>query len=437
MQSARFLPFAFRAFPTFSLVTLFALIAAITQTTTGQSVTVLYTFQGGTDGGYPSNVLADESGNLYGSAITDGDLGCFPPHGCGTVFELNSSGGFSVLHTFSDVHDGVDPNGIFVRDSEGNLYGSSAFGGEGPCSNSQLGGGCGTIFKIDPSGQETVLYKFTGGADGANPAPGLLLDKVGNLYGVAYVGGITGDGTVFRLDPTGKFELLHEFTGAPDGALPNGNLIADDEGSLYGTTIGGGNGGGCFTINTFGCGTVFKLDSTGKETVLYRFNNRGDGFNPNGPLARDVQGILYGTTSSGGSEYCFNDGGYGCGTLFKIDTAGKFSVLYRFTGGPVGINPFWGLLIDAAGNLYGTTGAGGIDALGCFTGNSYGCGAVYKRDAAGKMVSLYQFPAGPQGAFPASLSFGSNGNLYGITQGGGNTGCLGNSGCGIIYEMSH
>jgi uncharacterized repeat protein (TIGR03803 family) len=186
----------------------------------------------------------------------------------------------------------------------------------------------------------TVLYSFAGGADGANPYAGLFRDASGNLYGTTYGGGASGLGTVFKVDTTGNETVLYSFIGGTDGKYPTGGLVRDASGNLYGTTHAGGS---------FFDGTVFKLDTNDKETVLHSFNIAGDGYYPLAGLIRDPSGNLYGTT-----EY---------NSLFKVDTNNKETVLHSFTGTD-GNTPLGGLVRDAAGNLYGTTSAGGAHSYG-------------------------------------------------------------------------
>ena len=242
----------------------------------------------------------------------------------------------SVLHSFAGRIDGTEPlfSGV-IRDPAGNLYGTTYSGGT---SN------YGTVFKIDTSGNETVLYSFTGRADGRTPYAGLVRDQAGRLYGTTYNGGLrtamctSGCGVVFEVNANGQEKVLHYFTGGADGALPIGGLIRDEAGNLYGTTQMGG---------ASGSGTVFKLDATGVETVLYSFAGVPDGQYPFAGLIRDSAGNLYGTTSNGGA--------IGFGTVFKLDAAGHETVLYSFTGGSDGGSPQAPLLRDKNGNLYGTT----------------------------------------------------------------------------------
>ena len=207
----------------------------------------------------------------------------------------------------------------------------------------------------------TVLYSFTGGADGANPQAGLIRDQAGNLYGTASY-------TVFKVDRAGNETVLYSFAGIPDVAA---GLVEDSEGNLYGATGAGGDLN-CNAPN--GCGTVFKLDSAGKLTVLYTFTGDTDGMGPHATLVRDSSGNLYGTTTDGGDPNC--QAPYGCGTVFKLDKTGKEKVLFRFTGGADGALPS-ALFRDEEDNLFGTTTYGGD--LSCVLYQYIpGCGTVFK-----------------------------------------------------------
>jgi uncharacterized repeat protein (TIGR03803 family) len=226
----------------------------------------------------------------------------------------------------------------------------------------------GKVFKLDTDGKETVLHTFSGGTDGAIASAGLIRDSAGDLYGTTSGGGDSGSsGVVYKVSRTGKFSVLHSFSGA-DGSGPGmGHLILDSAGNLYGTTQAGG---------AFSSGVVFKLDPAGKETVLYGFKGGEDWGHPTMPLVRDAAGNLYGTTYYGGGYFACG-GEAGCGTVFKVDTAGKEIVLHRFSSGKDGANPLQGLVADSAGNLYGTTQWGGDPNIQC--GNTTtGCGTVFK-----------------------------------------------------------
>ena len=313
-----------------------------------------------------AGLLRDAAGNLYGTTVLGGDTKCYSL-GCGTVFKLDSSGRETVLHKFAGEPNGMDPESTLARDSAGSLYGTTPVGP-------------GTIFKIDTTGKTTTLYRFSGGSDGCFPAPGVILDTAGNLYGVTVQGGAaycnSGYGVVFELDTTGKLTVLHTFGGG-DGAYPSSVLRFDSAGNLYGTTSAGGSSTTCGG----GCGAVFELapnaDMSWTESVLYSFcsvNACADGEEPNGgPLARDAAGNLYGTTYFGGAFRC---NGSGCGTVFKLDTTGTLTTLHSFTGGADGAFPPAGVIMDKAGTLYGTT-AGGGDRK-CAIGNGDGCGVIFE-----------------------------------------------------------
>lgn len=243
----------------------------------------------------------------------------------------------TVLYTFTGQADGGQPLAGVSLDPAGNVYGTTPIGGDfgGDCTD---GTGCGVAFKIDPRGHETVLHAFTGGADGAQPsAAGLLRDSSGVLYGTADGGGAYGAGVVYKLSPSPTFcptafcpwneSVLYSFGSiSGDGISPYGSLIRDVEGNLYGTTQYGG-GTGC---GGRGCGTVFKVDPQGNETVLYSFQGPpGDGYYPFGTLLRDGEGNLYGTTYAGGSGSCSYGAIVGCGIVFKIDTSGNESIIHN------------------------------------------------------------------------------------------------------------
>ncbi|HWY58129.1 MAG TPA: choice-of-anchor tandem repeat GloVer-containing protein [Terriglobales bacterium] len=375
-----------------------------------QTFKVLYDFTNGTDGGVANTTLVrDPAGNLYGTTEEGGDINssnCNPPQGCGTIFKIDTHGKETVLYDFENSPDAAFPSAGLVRDQKGNLYGTTFLGGT---SNN------GAIFRLGTTGKETVLYSFTGGRDGGDPMASLILDSNGNLYGTTYTGGdlscrvgeMNGCGVVFKLSKAGKLTVLHRFHGT-DGADPLAGVVRDEAGNLYGTTTAGGSA----TCNG-GCGTVFKLNQAGKETVLHTFT-LGDGATPmRGSLIRDRAGNLYGTTQWGGDLSC-GGGGIGCGTVFKLDKTGKETVLYKFKLGTDGGLPAGGLVRDPAGNFYGTTSLGG--QLSCNGGD--GCGTVFKLDKAGKETALYDFTNGSDGAFPeATLVRDPFGNLYGTTEG--------------------
>jgi uncharacterized repeat protein (TIGR03803 family) len=322
--------------------------------------TVLYSFTGTKgDGAYPfAALVGDAGGNVYGTTEFGGDLACNPPNGCGTVFKWDRAGKETVLHSFlGSPEDGSVPESGLVLDARGNLYGTTPYGGAFDM---------GTVFKVDTTNHETVRWSFSGGADGGNPTSVLVLDGQGNLYGTTRNGGVHGDGTVFKVDTSGNETVLYSFRGGADGSSPRGSLVWDAQGNLYGHTKSGG---------VHGNGTLFKLDvSTLIETVLYSFAGGADGDWP-GDIVLDAQGSLYGTTQLGGDLAC--NAPNGCGTAFKLDATGAMTVLYSFSGTAGDGETPGGLIRDAQGNLYGGTLAGGDPACTVVTGTE-GCGTLFK-----------------------------------------------------------
>jgi uncharacterized repeat protein (TIGR03803 family) len=356
---------------------------------------------------------------------------------------------FTVLYTFGgSSNDGIGPNGV-IRDTAGNLYGTTFGGGfAGDCPHGTFITGCGTVFKLSPTGAETVLYRFTGGEDGGLSTAGLIQDAVGNLYGTTKFGGQFSDscyqyssdyggcGVVFKLSPRGTETVLHLFTGGADGGNPVAGLVRDAAGNLYGTSVLGGGIAttACNPPNGNGCGVVFKLSSAGAETVLHSFTGGEDGAGP-GELIEDAAGNLYGTTFGGGSGY---------GVVFELircdsEPSGyEFKVLYSFKGGADGANPAAGLIRDAVGNLYGTTQSGGHQSSACNLGNGGigTCGVVFKLSPAGTETVLYRFTGGADGGNPvAGLVRDAAGNLHGTNEFAGDSTCFSPYGCGVVFEL--
>jgi uncharacterized repeat protein (TIGR03803 family) len=220
---------------------------------------------------------------------------------------------FRTLYAFTGGKDGQYPHGGLVRDAVGTFYGTTVSGGFSRCRS------CGTVFKLSKTGKETVLHRFPGTQyDGLNPPAGLVRDKAGNLYGTTYGGGTTGNGTVFKVEKTGKKTVLHSFTGTPDdGRQPQAGLVRDAAGNLYGTTTGGGPSN---------AGTVFKLDTTGKETVLYSFTGESTGSSPGQVCSGTRPATSTVLLRLRGSTNC----SFACGTVFKLDRTGKETVLYSW-----------------------------------------------------------------------------------------------------------
>jgi len=416
-----------------TLVVALALSVLTTQLAQAQAYkeSVLYSFSERTHGADPAGGLIwDAKGNRYGTTWSGGDLSGCGGYGCGVVYKLSSKGQETVLYSFTGGADGSNPSyGSLILDANGNLYGATWYGGTGRDCIGQFYPGCGVVFKVNPKDKtETVLYNFTGGADGANPAQGLIWDAKGNLYGTTNSGGLlnVNAGVVFKVSPKDKTEtVLYTFTGGADGASPFAGLIWDAKGNLYGAArwAGGSN-----------AGVVFKVSPKDKtETVLYNFTGGADGANPSAGLIWDAKGNLYGTTPYGGD---LRGCGGGCGVVFKLSSKGQETVLHRFTGGADGANPSYGsLILDANGNLYGGTEFGG-DLSGC---GGYGCGVVFKLSSKSQETVLHTFTGGADGRDPSygSLILDAEGNLYGTTQYGGKnlSGCLGN-GCGVVFKLS-
>lgn len=329
------------------------------------ALTILHNFAGPPhDGQQPEGGLVlDGKGNLYGVTAWGGSgTNCFAgaTSGCGTIFKLTTTGKEHVLHSFAGEPDGSYPTGVLLRDAVGNLYGVASGGAYNQ----------GAVFELSSDGNETVLYSFTGGTDGGSPNGGLVQDAAGNLYGATYYGGTLYDGTVFELNSTGQESVLHAFSGPPDGSGPEGPLTWGLDGNLYGVT----NTGGVASCIFGGCGTVFKVSLTGEERVIYKFvGGLSDGAAPTGGLIADGGGNLYGTTFTGGIAPCFS---YGCGTVFKLNRSGQETVIHFFAGPPDGEDAQAGLVRDQKGNLYGTTLFGG-DAS-CPTYHYPGCGIVFE-----------------------------------------------------------
>ena len=284
-----------------------------------------------------AGLISDTKGTFYGTASGGGGG---PRKGSGTVFSVDASGRFTVLHVFKGTEDGASPYAGLVRDASGNLYGVTSRGGTNDS---------GIVFKVNSAAKKRILHSFGSDSDGTDPMGGLVMDKDGNLYGTTYTGG-DGDqqGIVFKIDSSGRETILYAFTGGADGAGPQGDLIRDDRGNLYGTTSGGGP-------YQYECGTVFQLDQSGTFTTLHAFK-----FAPDGcfPVER-----LFATRTEISTEPLvragFSTAEMAAEPSFKLSPSGKETVLHRFAGGDGGWFPRAGLLRDSAGNFYGTTFGGG------------------------------------------------------------------------------
>jgi uncharacterized repeat protein (TIGR03803 family) len=423
---------------------------------------VLYSFQGGADGAGPAGgVVFGPDGSLYGATQFGGADDCSPMADCGTVFQVtpqkDGSWTETVLYVFKGKasNDGEYPEGGLIADSAGNLYGTTAYGGTGNCVLLGITGGCGTVYELSPPQQkggawtETILYSFPTAKQGYVPDGNLVFDSAGNLYGATTYGGGKGTtcdefyggqcGMAFELSPPKKGgawteKVLHNFASGTDGANPNGGLALDGKGNVYGTTFGGGTEGG--ECGSGGCGTAFELKPPSKrsgawtEQILYRFSVQ-DGAAPAAGVVFGPNNDLYGTAEGGGTN--------GDGAVFSLSAPKggsrlwKETLLYRFSDGSDGANPMAGLVFDAHGDLYGTAYRG-------HGGSQYG--DVFRLRPRGKrgpwaLSVLYGFSGSLDAAQPnASLVFDRSGNLYSTSPlGGTGTGC-GTGGCGTVYEVS-
>jgi len=403
---------------------------------------VIYAFQGGTDGSNPeAQLISDSAGNLYGVTQFGGT------HGQGTVFKLSNSGGTwseSILYSFTGSSDGGEPLGRLVMDSAGNLYGTTEGGGDPTCV--QGSGYCGVVFEVFPGAggtwTEKTLLEFTT-ANGREPIAGLTFDDAGNLYGSTFFGGADGWGTVFELSPNGDGTwtqtVLHNFNLDGNGGKPNSDLVFDAAGNLYGTTANGGLLQDC--LDKFGCGTVFEMSPQAgagwTEKPLVAFNGK-NGTPPTG-VVFDLSGDLVGVTPDGGVGTCSGFIVNGCGEVYElVATAGggfKPKVIRQFQAEPIATPN--NIVVDSAGNIYGTSLAGGINACS----GTQPCGTIYKAAPNGSggytFSLLYKFPGeSANGFWPyAALNIDSAGNIYGSTGNGGDLSCGVSGGCGVVFQI--
>jgi uncharacterized repeat protein (TIGR03803 family) len=393
-------------------VTVFALTLLLSAAS-AQTFKVFYTFSF-SDGSSPNgDLIRDTAGNFYGTTQFGGSSNR------GLIFKLDPTGKQTILYTFTGASDGGIPIGRLLPDSAGNFYGITALGGDPTCS-------CGTVFKLTKNGSLKVLHSFKGGKDGSQnqgqPELGLVMVN-GDLYGSASFGGVSGCdgnlgcGVLFKVTQSGKETVLHRFTGQADGAFPQ-DLTRDKTGNIYGATGGSymqGNGG-----------TLFKLDTTGKLTTLYTFPGGADGISPRWHLLRSASGVFHGVTQFGGNTTNCAISSAGCGVVFTVNASAKERVLHAFGKQVNGGEEPSGGLLDAAGNFYGVTVYGGTVNSTC----TFGCGVVYRVGGDGKYSVLYRFTGGTDGGLPSgSLTEDAGGNLYGAATVAG-------SGNGVIYEIT-
>ena len=413
-----------------STLFLIALAVVATQPAHAQTFQVLHNFTGGEDGAEPNaGVTLDPAGNLYGTASAGGfggNVACVENGGCGTVYQLKKAGSgwtFNTLYSFNGGGDGYFPAASVIFGPDGSLYSTTVGGG---ASNNCFSSGCGTVFKLQPPAtacktsacpwQKALLYSFQSGTDGANPyLAGVIFDTAGNIYGTTFEGGFSNWGTVYELarsDSGWTESVLYAFGLAiSDGIGPASGVVFDSAGNLYSTTPSGGLGGN---------GTVFQLARSGsgwKKDTLYNFQNGSDGASPFPGLIFDPLGNLYGATGSGGSG--------GSGTVFKLTPANgnwTFSLVYTFAGG-ADCGPVRSLVMDGAGNLYGTTVCDGANGIGnVFELTPSGGSWTYK--------DLHDF-AVSDGAYPFSnVVIDAQGNVYGTASEAGA------DGGGVVWEIT-
>jgi uncharacterized repeat protein (TIGR03803 family) len=401
------------------VLAILSLAILATASALAQTVTILHDFPAtADDGNLPwSPLIFDDQDNLYGVTRYGGnDLGAAGP-GKGIIYEISASGDETILHAFNGPDgDGVNPLGPIVR-FHGSLYGTTLGGSTNrKCT---VHGGCGTIYRLT-NGKITILHSFTS-LEGTSPA-GVARDSSGNLFGATLYGGVgtptpacpsQGCGTIFQYSQR-KESVLYTFLGQPDGETPNGELLLDSAGNIFGTTRFGG---------AFNHGTVFELapkgDGTWTENLLYSFRGDTDGSEPYGGVVMDAKGDLYGTTFSGGlrSNCGFQKRKLGCGAIYKMvrNTDGSWSErsVYLFGGKDVdGIFPIGDLVIDKQGNLYGVTNA----AIGSISGN-FVWSTAFELTTDGTEILVATFMHdGTTGFWPVSgLTLGASGNLYGTT----------------------
>jgi uncharacterized repeat protein (TIGR03803 family) len=366
----------------FILITL-VVFAGRPERATAATLTTLYSFLGGSDGGQPQAALVQGTdSNLYGTTFAGG------LNGLGAVFTINAEGTLTTLYSFTGNQgggvDGEQPQAALVQGIDGNFYGTTSAGG-------LLSSGAGTVFTITPQGALTILYRFSGTSDGAQPRGALVQGSDSNFYGTTFGGGMNGLGVVFKMPPAGTPTPIWQFTGMADGSGPMAGLVQGTNGNFYGTTSTGGANG---------AGTVFTITPSGTLTALYNFTGGADGANPQGGLVLGPGNRFFGTTVGGGG---------GTGTVFRISPNGSFASVYLFTGGNDGGFPEAGLIVGSDGNLYGTTSTEGAG----------GAGTVFKITPTGNLTTLHSF-SGADGATPeAGLVQGTVSNFYGTTFAGG------------------
>jgi uncharacterized repeat protein (TIGR03803 family) len=357
----------------------------------------LYAFTNGPDGSEPYAGLAPGSdGNFYGTCFEGGS------NSLGSVFKITQGGALTPLYSFGFI-DGSQPTAALVQGSDGNFYGTTFEGGTSIEFGAEYG--YGTVFQISSNGAFNSLYSFTNGIDGGSPYAGLAEGLDGAYYGATVSGGASGDGVIFQITSAGALTPFYSFTNGVDGSQPRAAMILGGDGGFYGTTYQGGSNG---------LGVVFRFTTIGGLTPLHSFKGGSEGANPLGQLLQWTNGVLYGTTFTGGA------GSFG--TIFNMTTGGSFSTLYSFTNGIDGAYPGAGLALGSNGNFYGTT----------YSGGPYGYGGIFKITPQGALTPLYLFTGGNDGSFSyATLAQGHDGDFYGTTSEGG-----GSKNGGVVFKLN-
>lgn len=407
---------------TLALAIFFTVTIVSAPTAHAQSFQILHTFSGAGDGAIPSGALAlGAKGKLYGGNDEGGS-------GNGLIFNLTPSGSGWIFYVLNNLRAGGVQSSL-VFGPVGALYGAASTGGMGGCDE---GGGCGLVFKLQPPAsfcksfncywQETVLYRFTGGADGGNPSSPVIFDQAGNIYGTTTFGGTgscnagSGCGVVYELSPSGggwSQTVLHEFNATSDGIEPSGNLALDKSGNLYGEAQGGDSDNGVLWELTSNQGVW-------TETVLHRFEV-GQGTFPCGGLSTDSSGNIYGVTDGDG-------GGDSSGVAFELSPPGTwtYNVLARFPGDSIPCGP---ANFDTAGNFYATT----------FQGGQYGYGSLFKfalSNGTWTATDLHDFQLSDGIDSEGGVTVDAGGNIFGTSSQGGSFFTVCDFGCGTAWEVS-
>jgi len=391
-----------------ALATALAAAVMATESAQAQTFATLHEFDD-TDGSNAyAGLVQATNGNLYGTTTEGGannsSLCTGDAPGCGTVFKITPTGMLITLYSFcaqSNCTDGAGPTARLIQAANGNLYGMTFFGGAGSCVSGGINYGCGTVFEITPTGTLTTLHSFNG-TDGERPEGALVQSANGNFYGTTSLGGTNGSGTVFEMTSSGILTTLHDFCqgACTDDGSPRGELVLATNGYFYGTTSENVTSG-----TNVSDGTVFKISPTGTLTTLHSFDGT-DGSTPFDTLIQGTDGNLYGTTLQGGASTACS---FGCGTVFKMTQAGTLTTLHSFDGTD-GSLPYAGLVQATDGNFYGTTNGGGAN----------GDGTVFEITPTGTLTTLHSFDDTDGDEPFAGLVQDTNGTLYGTTEFGGN-----------------